>query len=145
MAKKDDYRQYLKQTLGGLIDQLDLSELRKDFLKQRWLDQVLWLEGRATKNRNRHYALRLTTIIGGVIIPALVGFGKGTERWQVIFGWSAFGISQIVAISAAVEEFFAYGENYRNYRNTAEGLKIEGWEFFQLTGSYRQFQTHTDA
>jgi hypothetical protein len=140
MAKKNDYRQYLKQTLGGLIDQLDLSELRKDFLKQRWLDQVLWLEGRATKNRDRHYALRLTTIIGGVIIPALVGLGKGNESWQIYLSWTAFGVSQAVAISAALEEFFGYGDNYRTYRNTAESLKIEGWEYFQLTGNYRDFE-----
>ncbi len=145
MAKKDDYRQYLKQTFSELIDRLDLSDLRKDFLKNRWLDQVTWLEGRATKERNRHHALRLTTIIGGVIIPALVGFGKGNERWQEIASWSAFGLSQAVAVSAAVEEFFAHGEKYRNYRNTAEGLKIEGWEFFQLTGAYRQFESHTYA
>lgn len=145
MAKKNDYRQYLKQTLGGLIDQLEISELRKDFLKQRWLDQVLWLEGRATKNRDRHYALRLTTIIGGVIIPALVGLGKGDESWQIYLGWTAFGVSQAVAISAALEEFFGYGENYRNYRNTAESLKIEGWEYFQLTGAYRYYEDHTDA
>lgn len=145
MAKKNDYRQYLKQTLGGLVDQLDISELRKDFLKQRWLDQVLWLEGRATKNRDRHYALRMTTIVGGVIIPALVGLGKGDERWQIYLGWTAFGVSQAVAISAALEEFFGYGENYRTYRNTAESLKIEGWEFFQLTGAYRYYEDHTDA
>lgn len=145
MAKKNGYRQYLKETFGGLIDRLDLSDLRKDFLKNRWLDQVMWLEGRASKERDRHHALRLTTIIGGVIIPALVGFGKGNNRWQEIAGWSAFGLSQAVAVSAAVEEFFAHGEKYRDYRNTAEGLKIEGWEFFQLAGAYRQFETHTDA
>ncbi len=145
VAKKDGYHQYLKQTFGGLIDRLDLSDLRKDFLKNRWLDQVIWLEGRSTKERNRHHSLRLTTIIGGVIIPALVGFGKGNDRWQEIAGWSAFGLSQAVAVSAAVEEFFAHGEKYRDYRNTAEGLKIEGWEFFQLAGAYREFDTHTDA
>lgn len=145
MAKKDDYRQYLKQTFGGLIDRLDLSDLRKDFLKNRWLDQVMWLEGRATKERNRHHVLRLGTIIGGVIIPALIGFGKGSDQWKEMVSWSAFGLSQAVAICAAVEEFFAPGEKYRNYRNTAEGLKIEGWEFFQLTGAYRQFKTHTDG
>ncbi|HEY9599210.1 MAG TPA: DUF4231 domain-containing protein, partial [Cyanophyceae cyanobacterium] len=136
---------YLKQTFCGLIDRLDLSDLRKDFLKNRWLDQLMWLEGRATKERNRHHTLRLITIIGGVIIPALVGSGKGSERWQDVLGWSAFGLSQAVAVCAAVEEFFAPGEKYRNYRNTAETLKIEGWEFFQLTGAYRQFTDHTDA
>lgn len=145
VAKKDDYRKYLKQTFCGLIDRLDLSDLRKDFLKNRWLDQLMWLEGRATKERNRHHTLRLITIIGGVIIPALVGSGKGSERWQDVLGWSAFGLSQAVAVCAAVEEFFAPGEKYRNYRNTAETLKIEGWEYFQMTGAYRQFENHTDA
>ncbi|MEA5627492.1 DUF4231 domain-containing protein [Nostoc sp. UHCC 0251] len=145
MANKKDYREYLKQTFCGLIDQLDLSDLRKDFLKNRWLDQVMWLEGRATKERNAHHNLRMITIIGGVIVPALIGFQKGNQKWQEIVGWSAFGLSQVVAVSAAVEEFFGHGEKYRSYRNTAEGLKIEGWQFFQMAGPYRQFNAHSDA
>lgn len=145
MAKKNDYREYLKQNFSGLIDRLDLSDLRKDFLKNRWLDQVMWLEGRATKERNAHHNLRMITIIGGVIVPALIGFQKGNQKWQEIVGWSAFGLSQVVAVSAAVEEFFGHGEKYRSYRNTAEGLKIEGWQFFQMAGPYRQFNTHSDA
>ncbi|NJL87529.1 MAG: DUF4231 domain-containing protein [Leptolyngbyaceae cyanobacterium SM1_1_3] len=146
MARKNDYRHYLKATLGGLIDRLELSELRKDFLKNRWLDQVLWLEGRATKERNRHYLLRMVTIVGGVIVPALVGLNnQGDARFRAALGWTAFGLSQTVAISAAVEEFFAHGEKYRNYRNTAEGMKIEGWQFFQLTGQYRDFDSHDEA
>ena len=24
-------------------------------------------------------------------------------------------------------------------------MKIEGWQYFQLAGSYRQFKTHSDA
>ncbi|MEM9908819.1 MAG: DUF4231 domain-containing protein, partial [Cyanobacteria bacterium P01_D01_bin.44] len=150
MGKKSTYRQYLKNTLGGLVDKLEISDLRKDFLKNRWLDQLLWLEGRATKERDRHYMLRLVTIIGGVLVPAMVGFNgfQGQEednRLQVIAAYAAFGISQTVAISAAIEEFFGHGEKYRNYRNTAEGLKIEGWQFFQLAGPYRQFKAHKDA
>ncbi|WP_242045505.1 MULTISPECIES: DUF4231 domain-containing protein [unclassified Calothrix] len=145
MAKKNDYSQYLKQTFYGLIDRLDLSDLRKDFLKNRWLDQVMWLEGRATKERNAHHNLRMITIIGGVIVPALIGFEKGNQKWQEIVGWSAFGLSQVVAVSAAVEEFFGHGEKYRSYRNTAEGLKIEGWQFFQMAGPYRQYNNHSEA
>ncbi|MFN6465595.1 MAG: DUF4231 domain-containing protein [Nostoc sp. DedVER02] len=145
MGKKEDYSQYLRQVFCGLIDRLDLSDLRKDFLKNRWLDQLMWLEGRATKERNAHHNLRMITIIGGVIVPALIGFQKGNQKWQEIVGWSAFGLSQVVAVSAAVEEFFGHGEKYRNYRNTAEGLKIEGWQFFQMAGPYRQFNTHSEA
>jgi hypothetical protein len=142
---KNDYRNYLKQTLSGIIDRLEISDLRKEFLKNRWLDQVLWLEGRATKERNRHYFLRMVTIIGGVIVPAMVGFRSENVRWQTAVGWTALGVSQVVAISAAVEEFFCHGEKYRNYRNTAEGMKIEGWQYFQLTGPYHQYANHSDA
>lgn len=146
MAKKNDYRHYLKNTLGGIIDSLEISDLRKNFLKNRWLDQVLWLEGKAKKEQSRHYLLRMITIVGGVIVPALVGFqSNSSNRLKEILTWTAFGLSQTVAISAAVEEFFGHGENYRNYRNTAEGLKIEGWQFFQLTGFYIQYTSHEDA
>lgn len=151
MAKKMTYRDYLKQEMSDLIEQIDLQELQKRFMKSRWLDQVLWMEGRATKARNRHYTLRLITIIGGVIVPALVSVNSanlGNERelrWREIFAWSAFGLSQAVAISAAVEELFHFGENYRRYRNTVEGMKIEGWHFFQLSGPYKPFTSHSEA
>ncbi|MEH2129003.1 DUF4231 domain-containing protein [Nostoc sp.] len=54
-----------------------------------------------------------------------------------IIMWSTFGLSQIVAISAAIEEFFHYGERWRHYRRTVESMKTQGWQFSQLTGPYR--------
>ena len=147
--KRNNYRQYLKNTLGGLIDKLTVSDLRKEFLKHRWLDQLLWLESRAKKEQKRYYVLRLITIIGGTLVPAMVGFngfqGSTDNRFQTAVAYAAFGVSQTVAISAAIEEFFAYGKKYRNYRNTAENLKIEGWQFFQLAGPYRQYVSHEAA
>ncbi|HEY9604810.1 MAG TPA: DUF4231 domain-containing protein, partial [Allocoleopsis sp.] len=148
MPKTNPYRDYLKQEMSELIEKIDLSDLQRRFMKSRWLDQVLWLESRATKSRNRHYGLRLITIIGGVIVPALVSVNSAHTRnpkLAEIFGWTAFGLSQAVAISAAVEELFSYGENYRRYRNTAEGMKIAGWQFFQLSGPYQSFKTHAEA
>ncbi|MBT9315885.1 DUF4231 domain-containing protein [Leptothoe spongobia] len=145
MAKKNAYSQYLKETLGGLIDKLEVTALHKEFLKNRWLDQVMWLEGRATKERNHHFRLRMVTIIGGVLVPAMVGFKSDSENINVTVGWIALGVSQAVAISAAVEEFFGHGDKYRNYRSTAETMKIEGWQFMQLAGPYRKFKVHEDA
>ncbi|MDV3353025.1 DUF4231 domain-containing protein [Leptolyngbyaceae cyanobacterium CCMR0082] len=145
MAKKNAYNDYLKQTLGGLIDKLEISDLRKEFLKNRWLDQVMWLEGRATKERNQHFRLRMITIIGGVLVPAMVGFRSNNDDLQVGVATTAFFVSQAVAISAAVEEFFGHGDKYRNYRSTAESMKIEGWQFMQLAGPYRKYKVHSDA
>lgn len=146
--KKNTYNDYLKQEMGELIEELDLSKLQKRFMKSRWLDQVLWLEGRATKSQTRHNKLRLITIIGGVLVPAVVSANSANisqQNFKQLLGWTAFGLSQAVAISAAVEEFFHFGENYRRYRNTAENMKIQGWQFFQLTGPYKDAKNHSEA
>jgi hypothetical protein len=133
--------------MGDLIDKLDLSDLQKRFMKARLLDQVLWLESRSTKSRNRYYNLRLLTIIGGVIVPALVSVNSANvqpTKLKEILGWTALGLSQAVAVSAAIEELFHYGESYRRYRNTAEAMKIEGWQFFQLSGPYSVAKSHSE-
>ncbi|MEL6929790.1 MAG: DUF4231 domain-containing protein [Cyanobacteria bacterium J06600_6] len=144
-SEPKNYRDRVKQEMHSLIEKIELSELQRQFMKSRWLSQMLWLESRAQQNRNRYYLLRLLTIIGGVIVPALVSLNINANNVRAVMGWIAFGLSQVVAISAAVEEFFHYGERYRHYRNTAELMKIEGWQFFQLSGAYRQSKSHTEA
>jgi hypothetical protein len=138
MASKASYREQLKKDLDGVIGSLDLHPVEKHFLRLRWLDQVIWMERAADAARNRYYALRLTTIVGGVIVPALIGLDlKGHAAITV--SWITIGLSLIVALSAAVEEFFHYGERWRHYRRTVELLKEEGWQFFQSSGPYRPY------
>ena len=60
-------------------------------------------------------------------------------------GWLTILIGLVVAISAAIEGFFRFGERWRHYRRTVELLKIEGWLFFQLSGPYQSIQTHAQA
>ena len=143
--KSKHYRDQFKKEICALIEQIDLPDLQKQFMKARWLDQLMWLESRAEGSRNQYYFLRLLTIIGGVIVPALVSLNINANDVQAVVGWIAFGLSQVVAISAAVEEFFHYGERYRHYRNTAEAMKIEGWQFLQLSGSYRRAQSYAEV
>lgn len=66
MPKKSKlYREQFQQEISALIEQIDLPDLQKQFMKARWLEQLLWLEGRAQTTRNQYYFLRLLTIIGG--------------------------------------------------------------------------------
>jgi hypothetical protein len=44
-----------------------------------------------------------------------------------------------------VEAIYRYGERWRVYRNTAEQLKTEAWQFFQLSGQYGRYDTHNAA
>jgi len=146
--KKDNYQDYLKQEFTTLFENLSLKPQQQQYLKSRWLDQVLWMEGRANKARDMHYRLRLTTIIGGVIVPALVSLNftanMETQLKQAIAA-STFVLSQTVAICAATEQFFNYGERWRHYRRSVETLKTQGWQFFELTGPYENSKTHEEA
>jgi phosphoserine phosphatase len=143
MLKKPTDHQKLRAEMSKLIEALELPELNKQFLQARWLEQVIWMEGKALDSLCWHRVLRLATIIGGVIVPALVSLNLGAGAADMIKTLT-FAVSLMVALSAAVEEFFHYGERWRHYRRTVESLKSEGWQFFQLSGPYANL-THVQA
>jgi len=101
-----------------VIDALDVGDMEKRYLAERWLDQVQWLGRKAGQAQLRYYGLRLTTMIGAVLTPALASgtaLGGHLERWH-------------------------------NYRRTVERLKSLGWQFFELGPGYSaQGKTHAAA
>ena len=144
MLKDETYDRMLVEDMGDFIESLNLHEVQKNALRLRWLDQVNWLGLRARQARTRYYFLRMTTLVSGVLVPALVSLtltGIGAE----VVRWLTFILSLAVALSTATEQFFNYGDRWRNYRRRAEMLKIEGWQFFQLSGYYRKFDSHAQA
>ncbi|MGH2416137.1 MAG: DUF4231 domain-containing protein [Microcystaceae cyanobacterium] len=134
-----------KQSLEKLIETLELSDLQKHFLRSRWLEQVSWMGERAKQARNWYYRLRLTAIIGGIIVPILVGLNINDRNVALSVRWSTVGLSGVVAISSALEEFFRYGDRWRHYRHTSESLKTQGWQFSQLSGLYSDYKSHQEA
>jgi hypothetical protein len=144
MANTNPGQEWMKTELGELIEQLQLGELQKRALRSRWLDQVLWMEAKAGQVQVRYYALRIMAIIGGVIVPALVGLNFTGPTNEIVRGVTFF-LGLAVAISIAVEEFFHYGERWRRYRSTVEVLKSEGWQLFQLSGRYERHASHEAA
>jgi uncharacterized protein DUF4231 len=135
----------LERDLGKLIDSLELSERHEQYLRARWLDQVLWMTRAAGKARQRYYALRLVTVLGAVIIPGLVSLNL-TGNAESAVNWVTFAVSLLVAASASVEAFFHFGARWRHYRGTVERLKSEGWIYAELSGPYnRPDATHESA
>jgi hypothetical protein len=126
----------LGATFERLIDRTDLDERQSDFVRSRWLEQLTWMDSKAAKAQRLYYRLRLVTIVGAVVVPALVALNS-LDGWP---GTSAqiatWVVSLVVAVSAAIEGFFQFGQRWRNYRSTAERLKTEGWLFLQLAGPY---------
>lgn len=144
-SKKSAYSDRFKKEMIEIIDQLELNDLQKQFMKSRWLDQLSWLSNRAKISQKWYYRLRLMTIVGGVIIPALVSLNINDSKTREVAVWFTFGLSQVVAISAAIEEFFHYGERWHQYRQNSEKLKSEAWQFFQLGGPYQESTSHQQA
>lgn len=142
---KSSYADYLKQDFNQLFDTLELEELQRHFLRSRWLDQVLWMEKKAGQCRDSYYRLRLTAIVLGVLVPVLVGIDTGNQVTDQVKKYVTIGLSSIVAVSAATEEFFHYGERWNHYRRTVESLKTQGWQFSQLSGPYVEYTSHKEA
>ncbi len=136
---------WLRTDLDTLVESLRLGPEQQHFLRSRWLESVLWMEAAAQRTRTRYYGLRLVTVVGAVIVPALVSINAvgGTES---AITWLTFAISLVVAVSAAVEGFFRFGERWRHYRSLVEELKSEGWNLYELAGPYRaDGATHATA
>lgn len=135
--------EHMRVELNQLIAAIELPELNKQFLRARWLELVIWMDRKAQESVWWYRRLRLATIIGGVIVPALVSLNVGDDVAPLIKTLT-FIVSLGVALSAAVEEFFRYGERWRHYRQMTESLKSEGWQFLQLSGAYAN-HTHVQA
>jgi hypothetical protein len=131
-----------RSQFDGVIEKLDgLTPLQQEFLRARWLSQVRYLGDKAEFSKRWHYALRLTAIVGGVTIPALIGLNVAGTVSQGV-RWTVFGLGLLVALATAVDEFFHFGEQWRHYRRTAELLKSVGWEFIERSGPFAEGKNH---
>ena len=186
---------------AATIDSLKITDIQREFLINRWFDQLDWMSNEAAKNRKWYEALRSIVIIGSALVPALVTVGslaptfsnfnaqnisfersssppalllppESASRTQPLeqiaivslrsqplaitpanpstvdlsflnspymASFAAFIVSQVVAICAAIDQFFKYGDRWRHYRRSVELLKSDGWQFFQLTGLYAAY------
>ena len=143
-APAGDYTAWMRADYGALIDQLGLTDFQCHVLRSRWLDQMLWADRAAGRAQRKHYALRTVAIVGGVLIPALVGVSvSGTVGNAARV--AAWVVGVLVAIAVGVDAFYRFGERWRHYRRMTEGLKAEGWLFFELAGPYARYDTHSAA
>ena len=129
--------------MRDLIERLDVTDEQRQFMRSRWLDQVVYMGDRATEAKRRYHTFRLATVIGGVLVPALVsislaGAGRFDSDLDFAMRLLTFVVSAIVAITASVEGFFHFGDRWRHYRVNAELLKSEGWQYLTHSGGYRR-------
>src|SRR5262249_21578898 len=132
--------------LQELIERLDLDDEKKEHIKARWLKYVEWWDSRASKAKWKYLALRSAVVIGGALIPGLIGLREvgvpQLDDWW--FAVASIVVSLVIAICAGLESLFGFGDIWREKRTAAEIIKIEGFSFLQLCGRYKGY-THAQA
>ncbi len=122
---------------------LPITDIQRQMLRSRWLGQMIWMSRKADRAQRSYHWLRLVTVVGGVTVPALVSISLGAN--DPIWRWATFAVSLVVAITAAVEGLYQYGERWRHYRRNAELLKGEGWQYLLGVGPYRRVTDPQEA
>lgn len=145
------------ERMGTVLDSIDITDVQKALLRDRWLDQLTWMGAQSRKARRRFLTFRIPVVVGGVFIPALVtlllsakGDAGATIGWLGgipvdLIRFLAFVVSLAVAICAGLEEVFHFGDRWRHYRRTTELLKTLGWQYLMLSGAFRRFSSHANA
>jgi Protein of unknown function (DUF4231) len=128
-----------------LIGRTDLPERQREFVTGRWLEQLQYMEGKATQARDRYHRMRVVTIVSGVLVPALVSLYHAPGVYNQVLKFAALALGLVVAGLSGLEELFHYGERWRHFRETAESLKSEGWQFLCLVGPYRRYRSPSNA
>jgi hypothetical protein len=141
------YRTRLKNDLSAVIEseELGLSNLHRQYLRSRWLEQVLSMEYEMSRAAKRHHAVRLMTVIGSLVVLVLVSMRFDDPQWISTSRYLSIAFSLLVTLSVAFEQVYQYGERWRKYEGMVERLKAEGWRFLQLSGHYRRYRTHAEA
>lgn len=136
------------EELKTLMTGVQLSDVKlNEYINARWLKYVEWWDCRSREAKWKYLGLRSAVVIGGALIPALVGLRElpqiGKYAWM--FAVASIAASLVVAICTGLESLFGFGDIWREKRMAAELIKSEGFSFLQLTGGYAQFKTHEEA
>jgi hypothetical protein len=136
---KNDPQRFNVEELRALIGGIKLSDAKmNEYVTARWLRYVQWWDLRSRKSKACYQWLRILTVVGGAMIPALVGLRELQLLQGVdgLFAIASIVVSLVVAISTGLEGVFRCGEIWREKRMATELLVSEGFSFLQLTGPY---------
>ena len=136
----------------GMIELLksdgELDNFQAEYLKSRLVNQIVYMDGKSNKCKKQYIKSQMTSIIGGVVVTALVGLSTFVpdEKYGDIrkfFGVTAFIVSQVVTVTSAVEQLHKNNELWLFYRRSNEYMKSQLWHFLELTGPYENIDRKT--
>jgi len=140
-----------KDQVLDIINSLNLSsETDKHILKSRFLYEVLNYDARRNHTKKYYNSFRFIVTVGSILLPAILSIGqmdptKLPKNFDRFSYWSSWTISLTVTVCNGFLQLFSLDKNYFEYAITSEQLKTEGWQFFQLSGKYEDYEDHKEA
>tara|TARA_B000000557_G_C20782501_1_gene447156 strand:- start:395 stop:1264 length:870 start_codon:yes stop_codon:yes gene_type:complete len=147
----NDFSFTYKDEVLEIIDGLELgSKTDNSILKSRFLSEVLNYEKRKLHTRKYYNVFRFVVTTGSILLPAVLSLGqmdpaKLPKNFDTISYWISWTISLSVTASNGFLQLFSLDKNYFEYAITTEQLKTEGWQYFQLSGKYDDYESHKEA
>ena len=140
-----------KDQVLDIINSLKLSsETDKHILKSRFLYEVLNYDSRRNHTKKYYNSFRFIVTVGSILLPAILSIGqmdptKLPKNFDRFSYWASWTISLTVTACNGFLQLFSLDKNYFEYAITSEQLKTEGWQFFQLSGKYEDYEDHEEA
>jgi len=151
MRDKSTFESDYANQISSIIDTLELeSQTDKNILKSRFLSEVIQYENRKNHTKKYYDIFRFLVTTGSISLPAVLSMGqmdpeKLPKNFDQITYWGSWFISLIVTASNGFLQLFSLDKKYFEYSLTTEQLKTEGWQYFQLSGKYEDYESHKEA
>lgn len=110
------------------------KEIFKDYVENRYKDQMSFYDKAAVKNQKKYKQFQWVLIVFSAITPVLAAFDGQWVRLQI----PVVLVSAIVAVLTAGLKTFQYQEMWVNYRATNELLKPEIYYYNFSVGPYAE-------
>ena len=107
-----------------------------NYLKERYEDQLGWIDGKAVKLKRTYTRLQLSVIVLAALTTVVAAVGSVSGVAGAIGSWSAVVVSALVTVLASVLTTFKHRETWLNYRATAEALKREQYYYRARIADY---------
>ncbi|HYN90229.1 MAG TPA: DUF4231 domain-containing protein [Ardenticatenaceae bacterium] len=101
------------------------------YLQQRWQSQRDYYSAKSAFYKRWHHGLQLFIALGAIAVPVILNIAQVPQLVPTI-------LSALVAGAAALENVYRFGDNWRNFRQTLEGLKREKVMYDAGAGPYRE-------
>ena len=116
------------------------SESFKEYLKNRYYDQLNYYEEASGKNQKRYKYIQWVLIVLSALTPVLASINKNNDIQFVVII-----VSAIVAILTTGMKTFQYQELWITYRATCEQLKPEIHYYNYNVGPYGEPNVNKEA